>query len=459
MTITASGIGSGIDILGLVDQLVEAERARPEQLLNDRESTLNSQISAIGQLRSSLSTFQDSLSNLSTSANFRVFSGSSSNEDVATITADETARAGSFVVSVDTGAGDRLASANKLITNSGFADTNTAEVGTGNVTISNGNGGSFSLNFAGGGDNTLDEIRDAINNSEDNFGVTATVITVDNAGTPESKLILTADETGADNTLTVTTDASISALASANQTEITPGLDARFTIDGQTVTSATNTVTGAISGITINLTGEGTSTIAIATDEESIIENVQAFVDSFNELQATFNATSGFNEENPTPLFSDSTVQSIISRIRTARTAEVASATSSFNTLTSIGITTNDDGTLSLDSGRLTTALNNDFESVSTLFSAEDGVGQRLDGVIEEFTQFAGLLDSKTDSLNSRISIIDDARERLDFRIVRLEERLQAQFIAMDILVQSLNSTGSFLTQQLANLPGFTRDQ
>ena len=277
-------------------------------------------------------------------------------------------------------------------------------------------------------------------------------------GGTESKLVLTADDTGLDNTLTVTADAGISALDSANLTTITNGQNAIFSIDGQTITSASNTVSNAISGVEINLLAEGTTTLNVSANNDAIVANVQKFVDAFNNLQSTLASTSSYNDGNPGPLFSDATANGLNTIIRNVISSNVDSATGIFSSLASIGITTTDSGSLTLDTEELTTALNTDFNSVSTIFTASDGITTQFNTSLEEYSKFAGLLDSKTESLNSRKSLIDDAREQLDFRMGKLEERLTAQFIAMDLLVQNLNSTSAFLTQQLANLPGFTRD-
>lgn len=452
-TINASGIGSGIDILGLVDQLVAAERQRPEQLLNQRESRLDDQISAIGKLKSALSTFQDSLEALSSLNSFAIYSGSSSDKNVATVTADSSAVAGNFTLELNSGLGHQLASANKQIS-AGFADADTTSIGTGNIAISNGNGDSFNVNITSGND-TLNDIRDAINNDSNNFGVSATVLNVsDGMGGTVSKLVLTADDTGLDNALTVTADAGISALDGANLTEVTPGQDAIFTIDGQTVQSASNTVTGAISGVTIELQGEGTTTLALTADNSAIVDNVKAFVDAFNTLQDVFNETTAYNGGDPAPLFSDSTIKGLSGNIRDILLSSVTTTSGLFSSLSELGITTNDDGKLELNETELNSVLSTDFNSVAEIFAGSGGIVEQFNTKLEPYTQFAGLLDSKKNSLDSRKELIEDARERLDYRLGKLEDRLRAQFIAMDALVQSLNSTGSFLQQQLANLPG-----
>lgn len=451
-SISASGIGSGIDILGLVDDLVFAQRQRPEQLLDQRESALEGQLSALGKLKSALSTFQDSLSSLATLDSFVIYSGSSSNEDVATVSADSSAVAGSYAIEVNAGLGHQLATANKVIS-TGFADADTTSVGTGSVVIANGNGDSFTVDITSGND-TLNDIRDAINSDANNFGVSATVLTVsDGMGGTESKLVLTAADTGEDFALTLTADAGISALDSANLTEITPGQNAIFNVDGQEVINASNSVTDVISGVTIELKGEGTTTIDLTVDDDAIVESVKSFVDAFNTLQDVFNETTAYNGGDPAPLFSDSTIKGLSGNIRDILLSSVTTSSGIFSSLAELGISTTNEGKLELDEPVLKSALQTDYKSVAEIFTTSGGIAEQFDAKLEPYTQFAGLLDSKTESLNSRKNLIDDARERMEYRLGKLEDRLRAQFIAMDALVQTLNSTGSFLQQQLANLP------
>lgn len=449
-TLTASGIGSGIDVLSLVSQLVAAERQRPEQLLNDRASTLNSQISAIGQLKSSMSAFQDSLQKISSPNTFLVYNSSSSDTDVATVNASASAQQGSFDLVVT-----QLATAYKAIS-AGFADANTTEVGTGNITISNAKGDNFTLNFAGGGDNTLNEIRDAINESNDNFGVTATILNVDDGvGGITSKLVLSADDTGTDNALTVAADAGINALDTSNLTQIGTVLNAELTIDQQAITSSSNTISGAISGIDLELINAGSSTINTTKNVDAVVENVQEFVDAYNTLKNTLTELASYKDGNPGALFGDATVRSFTSQLDNILYSTVGSVTGNYNSLTSVGISSNAyTAELSLNSDTLKNALAADFDGISKLFTATDGIAANLDDTLTSYTQFAGLLDTKKESLNTRLSMVDESRDRLDYRLGKLEARLTAQFIAMDGLVQTLNSTGNFLTQQLANLPG-----
>ena len=454
MAVSASGVGSGIDINSLVSQLVAAERDGPESLLKDKELSLDSQLSAIGILKSQASSLQDSLATLTDPGKFIIYSTTSSDESVLTASSDDTAQPGSFGITVT-----QLATAYKSSTAS-FADATSTEVGTGNVTIANAKGDSFTLNFVGGGDNTLVEIQNAINSDADNFGVTASIINIDDGGGGTvSKLILTSDETGEDNALTLTADASLSALDSANLAPLETARNAIIQIDdaGNTFTSQSNTITGAINGVTIEAKTLGSSTIAIAQDQDAIIESIDEFITAYNALQAELNYLAGYNDGDPGPLFSDSTTRGIRSQIEGIIGDTVSSISNNYNNLAVLGITTNDNGELELNETELKAALNDNVDAVSNVFTATDGITTRINDVLEEYTKYAGLLDNKRDSINARLDDIDDAREQLEYRIGKLEARLMSQFIAMDSLVATLSSTGTFLTEQLSSLPGVTK--
>jgi flagellar hook-associated protein 2 len=452
MAITASGIGSGIDINGLVADLISAERLRPEQLLNNRESDLNGQISSIGQLKSALSTFQDALKKLTSAADFKIRSASSNDTTVVDIRADQSATPGSYNIEVIS-----LASADKLISNSAFADSDTTAIGTGNLTIANSNGDSFTLNFAGGGDNTLAQIADRINADANNFGVNATVLNIDGG----SKLVLTAEDTGLSNALTITTDSidGLANLTNANLTALTSAADGSIKVDNQTVTISENTVSGVIPGVELELKGSGTTTVSVKFDQEAVADNVQAFVDAYNAVQSKFEELAGYNGGKPGPLFGDTTIKGLESRLRGYIAGSVSGVPSGLNSLSLLGINSSPEtGELSLNKDKLLDALNSNANAVATVFADSiEGITVKMDAIIEEYVKFGGLLSEKTDSLNNRLSLIDDARERLDYRLDKREARLTKQFIAMDALVASINTTGDYVTQQLSNLPGFTK--
>jgi flagellar hook-associated protein 2 len=264
MAITAAGAGSGLDIENIVSQLMTLER-QPLVALQRQVSVTESKISSYGTLKSAVSAFQDAMKDLSTRDAFRKFTSTSSDEAVMTATADADAAAGTYNVEVS-----RLAQNHKFGSNE-FADTATVGGGAGDaLTLTVGTEtATIDLSSA----TSLAGVRDAINSASDNPGVTATIL---NTGDGNQRLILTADESGYDSRIQLGFGGSINdatfGFATTNQdnlgaalTDLTQ-LDASYSIDGFALTSASNKVSSALDGLTLELKGEGRSTLVLARD-------------------------------------------------------------------------------------------------------------------------------------------------------------------------------------------------
>lgn len=448
MAITAGGIGSGIDVNGLVQQLVNAEGQPVTQRLDRKQAGIQADLSAFGSLKSALSRFQDAVKALQNQDNFLKQSATSSNTDLFSATADKNAVAGSYSVEIQ-----KLAQAAKVRTDSFQADE---MIGTGSLSISL---GSTSFDLAITEDNnTLAGIRDAINSAENNPGVRASIINVDGG----SRLILTSDELGAANNITVTATDDNAAdgfdLARLNTlTTIDAAQDALILVDGQQISRDSNSFSDVIDGVTFNLKKAevGTvETLAITQDTDAARSRVQSFVSAYNSLNNTISQLSAFDAESGDagPLLGDSALRGVQSQLRQTLTDAVQGV--DIRTLAELGVTTNqDNGNLQLDVDRLDTALNGNFAAVANLFASENGIAKRLDVVLERYTSTDGVLDLRTNGLRSQLDNIADDRGRLDRRLEGLEARYRAQFTAMDQLVGQLQSLSGFLDQQLANLP------
>ena len=158
-------------------------------------------------------------------------------------------------------------------------------------------------------------------------------------------------------------------------------------------------------------------------------------------------------------LIGDATLRGVQNSIRREISSSISGLTGSFSTLAELGITTDDKGKLSVDNDRLNNALDSNFDEVGVLFAANNGLANTLDTVIEGYIGSTGIIESRTEGLQTSIDTITEQREALNRRLESLGSRLLAQFSAMDALVSSLRNQSSFLTQQLANLPGaFTRN-
>ena len=459
-SITAAGTGSGLDIESIIDSLTEAERIPTQTRLDTREIEIQADISAYGSLKGTLKDFQAALSGLSSVNKLAARSATSSNESVFTATAASGAAVGNTNIQVI-----QLASNHKLVSTNDYADADAA-VGAGQLTIDM-EGDSFSVDIVGGTNNTLTGIRDAINDAADNPGVTASILTVsDGVGGTVSKLVLTADETGADNALTITvtgdadgndTDANgLSALINANMTQKSPAQDAELLIDDEyTVTSSSNVFQDAIQGVTITAIAESevdtNSTLNIGLDKSLITERLQKFVDEFNLLSETLNYLTDYDiaEQEAGLLTGDFAARTIETQIRRTIGSAIEGASSVFSSLASIGITTQRDGSLALDGDKLSSALSSNFDDVAELLAGDDGIIKNLDDKLDSFLSSDGILASRNATFLDQLKDIDAQREKLELRVESFEKRIRLQYTNLDILVGQLQSTGDFVTQQL----------
>lgn len=447
-TIQAPGIGSGLDVNDIVTKLMEIER-QPIDNLTSKKSFVNAQISAYGSLKSKVADFQSAMANLNSPEKFQVYQATSGNESVFTSSVSNGAVAGNYDIEVVS-----LAERDKIATQA-YTDSNTV-VGEGTLSISIGSE-SFDLTIDSS-NNTLAGIRDAINDAADNTGVSATIVTGDDG----ARLVLSSEETGTDNALRIsvtdsdggnTDEAGLSALAYNPEggvqfrAAISSAQNALVRIDGFNVSSSTNTITGAIDGVTINAASIGSSTLSVTRDDEKILESVEAFATAFNALR------SEINKQRDGQLEADSTLLTLERQIFDVLNAGTTVEGSSFSYLIEAGVSINKQGVMEVDSDRVTEIMNTDFESFTNLFASQNGgFAAKLSTLANGWLETNGLIDSREDGLKTQVEGIDDQILRKEDRLISVEARIRAQFSALDTLVSSLNNTSSFLTQQLASL-------
>lgn len=434
MAITSAGVGSGLDIESLITKLVTADRTAPQTRITTRKSELSSELSAVGTVKSLLSSVQSKLSALVDDGALSSVKASSSDETLFTASAASGTASGSYDVEVVA-----LAKASKKISSaiSGGAD---AVLGAGDVNISVGSK-SFKVTL-GSTDNTLANLRDAINAATDNTGVTASLIT-ESGGT---HLLLTANETGAASEITVS-----SSLMSFTSKQ--PGSDAHLKVEGYDVYSASNTVTDAVEGVTLNLLAakEGTTnSLSVATDSSGIQTALNSFIGVYNTAMSTLRSMVSYDATTKTAgaLNGDSLVRGAIQQLRGIIGSTVSGA-GSFSNLADIGITADASGKLSLSSSDFTSALTKDAASVQKLFNVSGGYGKQLDSMLDTLVGTDGSMVSRVDSLNSQLKTLANEQDSLDARMTAAEARYRKQYTALDTMLAKMNTTSSFLTQQL----------
>ncbi|MDW8258976.1 MAG: flagellar filament capping protein FliD [Gammaproteobacteria bacterium] len=448
MTIRSPGIASGIDINSLVSQLVAAERAPTKLRLDRVERRVETQLSAFGKLKGAMSALVASLAPLRSVAVFQLRKATSGDETLLTANATAQARTATYDIEVV-----QLASAHKLRT-AAIAGGGGAVIGTGTLTITVGSR-SFQLTIDGT-NNTLAAIRDAINSAPDNAGVGATIVTTQ-AG---AALVLTATASGAANTVQVTQSGGDGGLAVLTAlTEIAPARDADVRIDGLTVNSASNTISGAIDGVTIDVRAAQPGRIVrltVANDTAGVVDRVKKFVTDYNALALVVAQLRRYNPSTAEagPLLGDALLRGIEGTVRGVVATAVPAGTSAYESLASVGVTTQADGTLKLDEAKLTAALTAQFDAVGQLFGAAQGIATRLHAYLDGQLKLDAPLSNRTDALNSQKRSIVRDRDALERRMQALEVRYRAQFSAMDRMLAGMQQTSAFLAQRLAVNPG-----
>jgi len=387
MPITATGIGSGLDVESLVSQLVLSDVQPTENRINSSEARYQAELTAFGSLKSALSAFQSIVASSAASAQYVGKSASTSQADTVTASAQQSAAQATYALEVE-----RLAEAQSLA--SGTYTASTSTVGTGILTITLGTV-SYDTNTQSvtgfsakteatptaitidDSNNTLSGVRDAINASS--AGVVASIVN-DGMG---YRLVLQGTETGAENAVTIsvseTGDAGLSDLAfnesNSNLAQTNGATNAALTINGLEITSSSNTVSSAVEGVSFTLkkTTTAPATIVVAENLEAARAGVNNLINGFNTLNSEINSLTSYNAETSTAslLTGDGTVRNLARTIRSALNAAVADSGGAYSTLAELGITSNViDGSLSVDTTKLDAILANDPSDVAKVLAS-----------------------------------------------------------------------------------------
>jgi flagellar hook-associated protein 2 len=435
-SITNAGVGSGLDLETLITSLVSAEKTPTQTRLTRQQSTLTAQLSAVGTFKSVLSNLQSKLAALKTDGALGTLSAGSSDSDTFTATATSTATRGSYAVEVVD-----LAKAQKLA--SGAYTSASVSLGAGDVAIDVG-GKSFTVSLSSDR-NSLADLKNAINDASGNTGVTATLIT-ESGGT---RLMLSANETGTDHQISVS-----SSLVSFIEKQAAQ--DAHLRIDGYEVYSGSNTVTGAIDGVTLNVVAADpgtTKTLTLALDSSAAKSAIQSFISAYNSAVSVMGSLTQYDASTKTAatLNGDAMVRAAQASLRNLIGGGVSDA-GTFKYLSQLGITSATDGTLTVDSDKLDQAFETDGASVQKLFGADGGLAAQLDTAIGRIVGDNGLVDARDDAIQAQLDGLDDQFHALDARMNQVEARYRKQFTALDALIASMQTTSTFLTTQLKQI-------
>ena len=474
-SITSTGIGSGLNVTDILDRLMAVEQ-RPLTLLQTAGTSLGTKLSNVGKLQGYFATLRDKANVLTSPTLWSGTTATSADTSAVTVATTSNAVAGSHVVNVS-----RLAVGQTVTSAALPAASSTLGEGTLTIALGSYGAGEPASDFTpkadssavrisiGAGETSLSAIRDKINSA--GAGVTASLVT-DASGT---RLSLRSKETGAENAFRISvaeagggSDAAtgLSALGydasadSAPMARTTTAANAALSVNGIALSSASNTLTNVVDGLTLNLVKPSTGDVAVsvATDTASAKTAITDFVSAFNTLASFIRTQTAYNADSKTAgaLQGDQGTLSLQSQLRSVLN-EGSSASSAWSRLSDIGLVMKTDGTLETSATKLDNALGNMAELKKLMAgdgstSAEMGFVRRFKNLADAALGSSGLFESRNSSLQTSIARNSKSQDAMEQKLEKTRARLQAQYAALDTKMASLNNLSTYMTQQITQM-------
>ncbi len=452
MGISALGLGSGLDLSGILESLRSADEA-PIRLMQTRQQEYSQRAFELDALASKYLTMKTAAEELSSVDAFGALTASSSDESVLTVSTTSSAVAGTYDMAVT-----RLATQDSWVSSGvATADTVVSTAG-GAFTYDYDGAAGGSVTLAAGA--TLQDLADGINDDVANPGVTAMVLdTGDGTGNPFVLQIIS-NETGEANSITAV---DVSALDSTTFAETEPAVnrDAALTVGGVDFIRASNTITDLYDGMTLNLEAVGGSTVKVEVDTATIKEKIIALIDAQNSAQAEITAMSAYDEDTQVsgPLNGLSSVTSLPMNLGSIMTSTLSGLGGAYENLVDIGLEVDKYGTYSFDETVLDEALSSNLDDVKLLFAGDDGavdgVADLLDDELDTVTSssaLGGLLSTEEDAAQGAADRLDESIAEASERLDKRYETLARQFVMLDQLMSSLRNEGDFLASTFSGL-------
>jgi flagellar hook-associated protein 2 len=449
--ITSTGIGSGLNIGAIVSSLTTAYGAAQTSQLTAQQTSLNAQVSAYGTFSSALDTLQATLTTLEDPSQLAGFDATVADKTIASASTTTGAAAGQYSLEVQS-----LATSATLTSQP--VSSSSATVGTGTLTIAVG-GASTSINI-NATDNTLSGIAAAINGAPNNPGVTASIITAADG----ARLVLAGTATGQANAITVTQSGGDGGLSSlvydpadsvTNLTLTQAAQDATFSINGFAATSASNVVSGALTGVTLNLTGVSAAktptTLTISPDTSAAQTSIGTFVTAVNGVLSSIQSLTGYNASTQTagPLNGNATLEAFQNQLENILDTVNSGNSGGVASLADLGITADaNTGTLDSNTTTLANALSANLSSVGNLLGGTNGIATQINNLINGYTQPGGLLSTITQGLQSSLKNVSTQQTALAAELATYSATLTTQYNAMDTAVAALKETQTYLTAE-----------
>ena len=452
--VQALGAGAGFDTKKIVEALVNAERAPTEARINSKIAESEAKISGLGKAVSILNVVKDAANRLNDAKDFNTFTLSNSQESAFSANSTTSARAGSNNVTVS-----QIAQEQRSVSNAFASETNAFSSNPITVSISVGSSNPTTTDIIVT-DASLQGTVSAINAA--NLGVTAEI--VDTGDASDRYRIQLIGETGAENAFSLTSSDSTLSFSSVQS-----ATDAQLNVNGIDFTRSSNVIDDVITGVTLSLNTvtNGAANLSINQDDSQSRANIVDFVTIYNEAQRQLKELS--NSSIGGELAGDSIFRSLTSSLRSLVLGTSSSASGNISNLSDMGISVSRTGELDVDDTKLDNALANNFADVVTMFSANTdnqsasstdvaGLAGDITNLIANATAADSYLESQQDTLADANSRRQEELSDLADRMERVEERYNRQFLAMQQIIDQMNSTRESMESSFENLPFSNRD-
>ncbi|MBC6485853.1 flagellar filament capping protein FliD [Aeromonas hydrophila] len=459
-TITSAGAGSQLDLESVIAASVDAKKAQLMQPITTKKTNTQITLSGVGQLKSAIASFVTTLQAMAKDDAFNKRSiNITQDKDKPVLKVESKAGAsnGQYDISVE-----QLAKTSKF---DGTFDSSTTPLITqdGKLTFKAGDK-TFDVDVKAG--DSLQSIRKRINNDADNFGLSVNIM---NTSDGKSKLMIDSGVSGSGKDLQVT----------GNTTELTDNLvskltqsqtaqDAKIKVDGNSLTSATNTFDGTIVGLKLTVLRESDSTtstdtngnpvktyssnkVDVTTDKAGIKDMVKSFVDGYNALVKKSNdlgkrnsIVAGKSQNDGGALAGDATTRAVVNMMNGLIT-EPSKKSSTYSTIFQMGIKMDNKGVLSIDDTKFSEAIDKNFDQVVAVFGGKDGVAGKLASQLETYSKTGGLLAKREDSLNSDLREVSRKESDVTSQLTKYQETLRARYGSLDSMLAKMNKSASYL--------------
>lgn len=449
-TISSPGIGSGLDVNSIITQLMAIEQ-QPLKKLQSAETTIQTQISEVGKIKSALSKFRDVAAKLASSDFWKQTTGTSSSSAVG-VTTSSTASPAQFDVEVSS-----LAKAQAIAAPAVASSSTTLGAGTLSIQRS---GGGTAVDVTIEATDTLAGIRDKINAA--GAGVTASILT-DASG---ARLMMRATASGTDNAFSTTVSGTgldgltfDAATQTGGATLAQPAANLAATVNNLPVSSSSNTLTDVLDGVTLTMSAEtvGPVTINVAADNDALKKTLNDFASAYSDLSKLIVTDTKYDavSKKAGTLQGDSSIVGLQNRLRSMIGAS-SGASSAYARLSDVGFEMQQDGSLTVNSSKLDKAIAN-LPQLKALFSNAsltdanlDGFGKRFRVMASDVLGIDGALTSRSTGLTDKLTRNQKSQDAMEARLAQTQKRLEAQYSALDAKLGSLNGLSSYVTAQVA---------